>query len=263
MRSFGLALAVWLLAANTALAASPFSNWAAIVVAGDWHAHSGEPSEVFDNARRDLTKAFIAAGVSPANISQFSVRPGNYPKEAVLKSAPQPVYERLMALAKQAPEGCLIYFTSHGAPVGVMVDGEPWSPNGVAQMVDSACGDRPTVVVVSACFSGVFVPALEGPNRMILTAARPDRTSFGCGQADRYTYFDGCFLQSLPQSHDFTALAATTQACVAKLEADTHASPPSEPQVFIGPQLRPMLPLFAFQSQPSHALASAKSNSTP
>ena len=263
MRSFGLAMAAWLLAANTALAGGPFSNWAAMVIAGDWHAHSGEPSEVFDNARRDLTKAFIAAGVSPANISQFSVRPGNYPKETVLKSAPQPVYERLMALAKQAPDGCLIYFTSHGAPEGVVVDDAPWSPEGVAQMIDRACGDRPTVVVVSACFSGVFVPALEGPNRMILTAARADRTSFGCGQADRYTYFDGCFLQSLLQAHDFTALAGATQACVAKLETDTHVSPPSEPQVSIGPQLRPMLPLFAFQPQPSHALASAKPNPTP
>jgi hypothetical protein len=262
-RAFGLALAVWLLAATGASASGAFSNWAAIVVAGDWHAHSGEPSEVFDNARRDLTKAFIGIGVSPANISQFSVRPERYTKEAVLKSAPQPVYDRLMTLAKQAPDGCLIYFTSHGAPEGVMVDGAPWDPNAVGQLIDTACGSRPTVVVVSACFSGVFVPALEGPNRMILTAARPDRTSFGCGQADRYTYFDGCFLQSLPQSHDFTALASATQTCVAKLEIATHASPPSEPQLFIGAQLRPMLPLYAFQPQPSHALASARPNSTP
>jgi hypothetical protein len=263
MRSLGLALAAWLLAASSALADGPFSNWAAIVVAGDWHAHSGAPSEVFDNARRDLTKAFIAAGVSPANISQFSVRPGHYPKETVLKSAPEPVYDHLMALAKQAPDGCLIYFTSHGAPEGVVVDGGIWDPDAVAQMIGAACGERPTVVVVSACFSGVFVPALEGPNRMVLTAARADRTSFGCGQQDRYTYFDGCFLQSLAGAHDFTVLAGATQACVAKLEADTHVSPPSEPQVFIGPRLRPMLPLFAFQPQPSPALASTKSSATP
>jgi len=175
MRSLGLALAIWLLAANGVLADGPFSNWAAIVVAGDWHAHSGAPSEVFDNARRDLTKAFIAAGVSPANISQFSVRPGHYPKETVLKSAPEPVYDHLMALAKQAPDGCLIYFTSHGAPEGVVVDDGVWDPVAVAQMIGAACGERPTVVVVSACFSGVFAPALEGPNRMILTAARADQ----------------------------------------------------------------------------------------
>ena len=255
---FGLAVAAWLSLYGSALADGPFSNWAAIVVAGDWRAHDGEPSEVFDNARRDLTKAFIAAGISPANISQFSVRPERYPKEGVLKSAPQPVYDGLMALAKQAPEGCLVYFTSHGSPDGVMVDDEPWDPGAVGQMVDAACGSRPTVVVVSACFSGIFVPALEGPNRMVLTAARPDRTSFGCGQADRYTYFDGCFLESMAHAHDFTALAVATKACVAKLERQTHASPPSEPQISIGPQLRPMLPLYAFQPQPGRTPASAK-----
>jgi len=250
-------------AATGSMASGPFSNWAAIVVAGDWHAHSGEPSEVFDNARRDLTKAFIDAGVSPANIRQFSVRPERYPKETVLKSAPQPVYDGLMALAKQAPEGCLIYFTSHGSPDGVIVDRLAWNPDAVGQMIDTACGQRPTVVVVSACFSGIFVPALEGPNRMVLTAARPDRTSFGCGQANRYTYFDGCFLQSLANAHDFTALASATRACVAKLEVDTHMAPPSEPQLSIGAQLRPMLPLLAFRPTPNQALASAKSAPGP
>ncbi|MEO6380286.1 MAG: hypothetical protein ABIO37_19855, partial [Caulobacteraceae bacterium] len=39
--------------------ASPFANWAAIVVAGDWRAHDGGPSEGFDNARRDISKALI------------------------------------------------------------------------------------------------------------------------------------------------------------------------------------------------------------
>src|SRR5665811_1947526 len=44
-----------------ARAASPFSDWAAIIVAGDDHAHSGAHSEVFDNARRDLAAAFTKA----------------------------------------------------------------------------------------------------------------------------------------------------------------------------------------------------------
>ena len=261
--SLGLALLVSLAATPAALASGPFADWAAVVIAGDWHAHSGEPSEVFDNARRDLTKAFIGAGFSPDNISQFSVRPSRYPSEGVLRSAPAPVANRLKELTQKAAGGCLVYFTSHGAPEGVVVDQDIWSPVPVGQLIDATCGNRPTVVVISACFSGVFVPALEGPNRMILTAARRDRTSFGCGQADRYTYFDGCFLQSLPQSHDFTALAWATRACVGKLEVKTHASPPSEPQISIGPLLRPMLPLLAFDSQPTHALASAKSGSGP
>ena len=61
-------------------------------------------------------------------------------------------------------------------------------------------------MIISACFSGVFVPALAGPNRMVLTAARPDRSSFGCGEADKYPYFDQCVLESMPHAADFAAL---------------------------------------------------------
>jgi len=267
MLSLGVALiaglALSLTTAPAAFAGGPFSDWAAIVVAGDWHAHSGDPSEVFDNARRDLAKAFVSAGFSPDNISQFSVRPEHYPKETVLKSAPESIHDRLLALSKQAPGGCLIYFTSHGAPTGVVLGDRIWDHASIGQFVDEVCASRPTVIVVSACFSGVFTDALDGPNRMVMTAARPDRTSFGCGQADHYTYYDGCFLQSMAQTHDFANLAVATRECVARQEIATHADPPSEPQISIGAQLRPMLPLYTFQAPPGHTLASAKTSSNP
>jgi hypothetical protein len=90
------------------------------------------------------------------------------------------------------------------------------------------------VVVLSACFSGVFVPTLAAPNRMILTAARADRTSFGCSQTDRYPYFDQCVLSVWGGAADFPGLARAAQACVAKREHDEHVGPPSEPQLWIG-----------------------------
>jgi hypothetical protein len=102
------------------------------------------------------------------------------------------------------------------------------------------------VVIISACFSGVFVPALATPNRMVLTAARPDRSSFGCGEADKYPYFDDCFLQSMQASRDFPTLARSVQACVAAREVKEGMKPPSEPQVWVGPQIRPLLPLYGF-----------------
>ncbi|WP_308238130.1 C13 family peptidase [Phenylobacterium sp. J367] len=124
------------------------------------------------------------------------------------------------------------------------------APGVLGQMVDRTCGQRPTVVVISACFSGVFVPALAGPNRMVLTAARPDRSSFGCGESDKYPYFDDCFLQSAPQATDFAHLGRTVQGCVAAREAKEGMKPPSEPQIYVGPALRPMLPLYAFTRPP-------------
>ena len=79
---------------------------------------------------------------------------------------------------------------------------------------------------------------------MVLTAARPDRSSFGCGESDRYPYFDDCFLKSFGQARDFAELGRKVQACVARREIETHMSPPSEPQLWIGAALRPLIPLY-------------------
>ncbi|HEX3920201.1 MAG TPA: C13 family peptidase [Caulobacteraceae bacterium] len=233
--------------APAAVAASPFANWAAVVIAGDFHAaHTNNPTETFDNARRDVAAELIRKGFSPANVRQFSVRPELYPDPKPGKSDIQPIYEGLTQLAQHATGGCLVYFSSHGSPQGVVVDGQIAPPQLVDQMISQACGRRPTIVVISACFSGVFVPALADSNRMIMTAARPDRSSFGCSESDKYPYFDTCMLQELPQAHDFVALAPKVQACVAAREKQLGASPASEPQVYIGAQLRPILPLMAF-----------------
>ena len=236
-------------AAGTARAASPFADWSWVVVAGDWHAHSGGPSEAFDNARRDVITELEAAGFSAGNLKQFSVRPERYPDAHAEKSDPQAIFNALSDLTAKAQGGCLIYFSSHGAPMGVVVDQQFLPPAVLASMVDQTCGKRPTVVIVSACFSGVFVPALAGSNRMVLTAARPDRSSFGCGEADKYPYFDQCVLETLPKVGDFAALGANVKACVATRETREGMKPPSEPQLFIGPQLRPMLPLYSLASQ--------------
>ena len=94
--------------------------------------------------------------------------------------------------------------------------------------------------------SGVFVRPLAQPNRMILTAARPDRTSFGCGQDDKYPYFDACFLESIGSVRNFPALAPAIQTCVTRREAAMQLSPPSEPQVSIDGNLRMQLGMMPF-----------------
>jgi hypothetical protein len=239
-----LALLAWLaLALPAAADPSPFATWAAIVVAGDWHAHSGGPSEAFDNARRDVGDALLAAGFRPQNLREFSVRPARYhPRPA--QSDLEAIYDGLTELSAHAPDGCLLYFSSHGAPSGVVVGDRLLAPGVLDAMLGEACGARPTIVVISACFSGVFVPALAAPNRMVLTAARPDRSSFGCGESDHYPYFDDCFLKSFGHAHDFAELGRKVQACVARREVETHMAPPSEPQLWIGAALKPVIPLY-------------------
>jgi len=259
-----LVLAVFPGAPSRALAAGAFSDWAGVVIAGDFHAHSGATSEAFDNARRDVAHAFEAAGFEPANLREFSVRPDHYPGEHVMQSDPDLIASQLTDLTAGATGGCLVYFSSHGSPAGVLVGNQLLSPAGLSLMVDQACGARPTVIIVSACFSGVFVPPLSRPNRMVLTAARPDRTSFGCGESDRYPYFDACMLQTLPQAPDFATLGRGVQACVAAKEIATGMAPPSEPQLFIGSQLRALIPFYPLVvRQASNSTMTARDGRSP
>jgi hypothetical protein len=241
-----LGIGLALLAFGTVQAKPFYSDWAAIVVAGDWHAHSGGPSEAFDNARRDVAGQLEKMGFEHQNVLQFSVRPERYPDTKPGKTEALAVYTGLKGAADRTSGGCLVYFSSHGNPQGILFDDRMMPPEVMGDMIDQACPGKPTIVIISACFSGVFVPILEKSDRMILTAARPDRSSFGCSESDKYPFFDDCFLRMAPGAHDFVALGRAVQTCVADKEVETGMAPPSEPQMWVGPALAPMLPLYGF-----------------
>lgn len=237
----GVILALLVIGSAYARAAS-YSNWAVAVVAGDWHDHDGRPSEIFDNARRDVSAALAGIGFDPSNIAQFSVRPARYPSTHPLRADAGGIANALVNLSDRAKGGCLLYFSSHGSPEGIVLGQTILTPARLDEIISDTCAERPTVVVISACYSGVFVRPLATPNRMILTAARPDRASFGCGGTSRYPYFDACFLASIDKAHDFRGLAIRTKRCVARTERQTQMSPPSDPQIFIGREMASRLP---------------------
>jgi hypothetical protein len=212
-----------------------FADWGAVIVAGDWRAANGRPSDVFDNGRRELAKKFISVGFRPENVLQYSVFPQNYPHEQnLLPSAAEEITAGLQTLSTAAPGGCMVYFTSHGTEKGIIIGDRLVDPQPIADRIGEACGDRPTVVIVSACFAGQFIGPLRGPNRIVLTAARPDRSSFGCGEQDEYTFFDACVLQEFDRAANFSELASFVDVCVKKRETELKVDPPSEPQFWLG-----------------------------
>jgi hypothetical protein len=235
--------------AAAAVAKPDFSNWAAVVVAGDWRSHAGGDTEAFDNTRRDVSQALVKAGFDPANIRQYSLRPPRPGDDPAIYVSPHAVVMGFIDVADKAPAGCLFYISSHGSP-----DGAVFGPTAILDpaklklMLDQICGKRPTVAIVSACFSGVFVPAIAAPNRLVMTAAREDRSSFGCSDKDRYPYFDACILQSLPTSPDFLVLSKKATACVHKRETDEQLEP-SEPQTSVGGAAKLWLPFTRFANR--------------
>ncbi|MCA8900069.1 MAG: hypothetical protein KDA53_02350 [Hyphomonas sp.] len=239
-----LAGLIWPAAALAQVQPDPagFSNWAVGIVAADWRDSEGGTIEAFENAKTALTKGFESVGFRAENITSLSLRPNQTNGWAL---ASEVAFASIASKAAAASSGCLLYFTSHGSPEGIVLGREGvLGPGRMNSLVTEWCGERPTVVVVSACYSGVFVPALAGPNRLVMTAARPDRSSFGCEADFEYTVFDGCVLQSLPEADDFVDLSSRTRRCVAGLERRLRLTP-SEPQSFVGADVED---LFIFQN---------------
>lgn len=246
VRAAVLVLLVWL-GAWPAMAQNKFNGWASAIVAADWRSTAGQPIDAFDNARRDLTTGFLAAGFSRADMVDYSLRP-----DVDTVTSVEQAITGMAEVAARAPRGCFLYFSSHGSPQGINFGPDRIvTPTVMARLVRELCGDRPTVVIVSACFSGVFVDGLSGPNRMIIAAARRDRASFGCSEDAVYPYFDGCVIESLPTATDFIALANAARACVRQREEAEALTPGSEPQVFIGANMQLLLPTLRFNRPPA------------
>jgi Peptidase C13 family len=92
----------------------------------------------------------------------------------------------------------LVFLTSHGSKnheLYVSLSPLPLdqiTPEDLAQALNDT-SVRSKVVIISACYSGGFVDALKGPDTLVITAARADRTSFGCGADSDITYFGRAF----------------------------------------------------------------------
>lgn len=233
--------------AQYAVEDAPLSDWAVGILAADWRDGAGAAIDAFDNASRDLAESLADAGFRRENIAALSLRPMSLGGDS-LRS--EDVYDLFAAQAERARAGCLLYFTSHGSPEGIVIGTEGLlSPARMNGLIGDWCGQRPTVVVVSACYSGVFVPVLSAPNRMILSAARADRVSFGCSADADYPYFDGCVLAALPYAEDFVHLSSLTRRCVAGREKAERLTPPSGPLTQIGADVEDLFVFLNFERE--------------
>lgn len=231
-------LPVWaalcLLSAVLPAAASGPSGWQAVLVAGD----NAQP--VFDNAVRAARDWLLSGGVPAGNIHVLSAKPGEGEGGAGVEPASaERILAQIAALHPAAGEGCLVFITSHGQRgegIWLAYDEEFLHPGELARALSAGCGRAPTVVVVSGCYTGGFT-ALHAPNRIVVTAARADRPSFGCAVERKYAVFDECLLKALPRETTWRAVVAATRGCVREREGELHATP-SQPQATFGAQVR-------------------------
>ena len=193
---------------------------------------------------KELNGALQAiAGVLP--IKERTVRLVN--RRDTLETLPLATFENFTAavdgigtIMNKDKDILLLFMTSHGEKTGFALE----LPGGVAELTPQqvattldGAGIKNRIVIVSACFSGIFVPPLKNADSIIITASDANNTSFGCAPERDWTYFgDAFFRQSLHPGTDLESAFNQARILIQGWELMDHA-PPSNPQGVFGPAL--------------------------
>ena len=146
---------------------------------------------------------------------------------------------RVAELVDRSEDVLVLYSTSHGIPNQGLVYKDMArgagivSPTRLAEMLEPL-GLKNRLLMLQACFSGQFVPALRGPGSVVVTAAAEDRSSFGCQAGNDWTLFgDALINHALRQPLPFDVQLRRATALISAAEEQANLTP-SNPQVSIG-----------------------------
>lgn len=147
--------------------------------------------------------------------------------------------DQLASVMNPEQDILVLYMTSHGdEDHNLLVDMDPLPLDQIGAPDLAGILKKRSfkwkVVVVNACYSGGFVPDLRGPGTLVLTAARTDRSSFGCGSDSDITYFGKAWLvDALNKTDDFVDAFKLAKHDIATWEQQDKLTP-SEPQIDMG-----------------------------
>ncbi len=133
----------------------------------------------------------------------------------------------------------VLYTTSHGSPHAGLNFRDPARGEAlIAPPQLSAMLERPgfknRLIILQACFSGQFVPALAAPRTVVATAASSMKSSFGCAAGNDWTFFGYAFINQAMRQPD-TFLRQFRRAFVTILGWEQRLGyEPSSPQISVG-----------------------------
>ena len=97
------------------------------------------------------------------------------------------------------------------------------------------------MIVISACYSGGLIGGLKNADTLLLTAARSDRPSFGCGSDSNATFFGRAWLvEGLNHGTDFAYAFRYAERRIAEWE-QAEDFEPSHPQIAEGAAIKARL----------------------
>jgi len=133
-----------------------------------------------------------------------------------------------------------VYLASHGSKDATLETGladftnvQPISAQALNSAMNAAHIQK-RIIMVSACYAGSWIPIVANENSIIITAASADRTSFGCTDDRRMTYFGEAFLKRpIAPDASLSDRFVRAQQIIARWEKAQKLMP-SRPQVFVG-----------------------------
>jgi len=141
----------------------------------------------------------------------------------------------------------VLMLTSHGSRDSLVVSNGTvpllqLDPADLRQALDES-GIKWRVIIISACYSGIFVEPLKTDWTLIATASDAGHTSFGCADDRDLTYFGEAFLKdSVPTTTSLEAAFKKAVDLIQHREGAEHLEH-SNPQLYIGPTIRQKLML--------------------
>jgi hypothetical protein len=135
-----------------------------------------------------------------------------------------------------------LFVTSHGDRkhgAAVQLNGRNLGAISPARLAEAlkASGIQKRVIVVSACYSGQFIPALKSDDTLVITASSANRPSFGCSTDAEWTWFgESYFVDALPKAGKFVEAFARARQSVRARETKENERP-SLPQISLGPRI--------------------------
>lgn len=172
---------------------------------------------------------FLAAGADKQSTGTPQGSPPNLATALAAVAAKMNVKEDVLILFATThgdPKLGLVYRDGNNA-VGMI------APKRLAALLDDLGIER-RLIILSACFSGVFVPALNSDQSVIITAASSQRTSFGCSPGNDWTFFgDALINTALRKPQSLEKAGDEARSLILMWEAG-RGLVPSEPQIFVG-----------------------------
>lgn len=219
------------------------SSWYFLGVAGAGYQDVFK-SEI-DRIQRQFDTRFGTYGRSIAlvnNVKSFTSQP------IATKTSIERSLTRIGQQMNPDTDVLFMYMTSHGNENIFQLADEPIAmdsidPQWLREVLDRS-GIRWRVIVISACYSGSFIPAMQSPDTLIITASAADRASFGCSNEADYTYFGRAFFdEALRSQNSFSAAFDQAKGRIRQWEK-AQGFESSQPQFKLGQNMGLMLPQF-------------------